>query len=121
VNVKLDENITAAAKALIAQHGHEVDTVADEGLTGASDPTVIDACRSDERMLVTFDIGFGDVHAYPPGSHHGIVLLRLTDQRPESTLDVLNRFLIGHALDELAGALIVVSEDRVRIRRSEPL
>lgn len=120
MKVKLDENITAAAKALIAQHGHEVDTVADEGLTGATDSVVIEACRSDERMLVTFDIGFGDVHAYPPGTHNGIVLLRLADQRPESTLDVLRRFLIGHALDELAGALIVVSDDRVRIRRSEP-
>jgi predicted nuclease of predicted toxin-antitoxin system len=59
VKVKLDENITTAAKSLIAQHGHEVDTVVDEGLTGATDSVVIEACRSDERMLVTFDVGFG--------------------------------------------------------------
>jgi predicted nuclease of predicted toxin-antitoxin system len=76
VKVKLDENITAAAKALIAEHGHEVDTIVDERLTGAADSVVIEACRSDERMLVTFDVGFGDVRVYQPGSHNGIVLLR---------------------------------------------
>jgi predicted nuclease of predicted toxin-antitoxin system len=120
VKVKLDENITGAANSLIAQHGHEVHTVVDEGLTGATDSVVIQACRSDERMLVTFDVGFGNLRAYPPGTHPGIVLLRLADQRPDATLDVLRRFLIGHVLDELAGALIIVSDDRVRIRRFEP-
>jgi predicted nuclease of predicted toxin-antitoxin system len=119
VKVKLDENITTAAGALIAEHGHEVDTIVDEGLTGAADSIVIEACRSDARMLVTFDVGFGDVRVYQPGSHSGIVLPRLADQRPDATLDLL-RFLIGHMLDELAGALIVVSDDRVRIRRFEP-
>ena len=39
---------------------------------------------------------------------------------PDATLDVLRRFLIGHVLDDLAGALIVDSDDRVRIRRIEP-
>ncbi len=61
MKVKLDENITTAAKALIAQHGHEVDTVVDEGLTGATDSVVVEASRSDERMLVTFDVGFGNL------------------------------------------------------------
>jgi predicted nuclease of predicted toxin-antitoxin system len=120
VKIKLDENITTAARALFAQYGHDVDTVADKGLTGGADSSVIEACRSSGRMLVTFDIGFGDVRAYAPHSHDGIVLLRLADQRPEITLDVLGRFLASHVLDELAGALIVVSDDRVRIRRSGP-
>jgi predicted nuclease of predicted toxin-antitoxin system len=119
VKVKLDENITSAAVAVLKQAGHVVDTVADEGLTGAVDSLVIDSCRSEERLLVTFDVGFGDIRAYPPGSHHGIVLLRLADQRPDITLDTLRRLLLGHALDDFAGAVVVVSADRVRIRRSE--
>ena len=82
MKVKLDENVTTAAKALIAEHGHEVDTIVDEGLTGAADSVVIEACRADERMLVTFDVGFGDIRAYQPGSHDGIVVLRLADNDP---------------------------------------
>jgi predicted nuclease of predicted toxin-antitoxin system len=119
VKVKLDENVTGAAVTLLAQHGHGVDTVADEGLIGGADSLVIEACRSDERLLLTFDVGFGDVRVYPPSSLHGIALLRLADQRPDLALDVLRRFLIEHPLDELDGALVVVSDDRVRIRRSQ--
>lgn len=44
-------------------------------------------------MLVTFDLGFGDIRAYPPASHSGVVLLRLADQRPDVVADVLGRFL----------------------------
>jgi predicted nuclease of predicted toxin-antitoxin system len=118
VKVKLDENITTAAVALVSDHGHDVDTVPAERLTGASDTTLLEACRNDGRMLITFDIGFGDVRAYPPGSHPGIVVLRIADQRPANTLGVLRRFLANHELNDLAGALTVVSDDRVRIRRS---
>ena len=119
MRVKLDENITSAAVALLTTAGHVVDTVSDEGLTGAADSLVIDACRSEQRLLVTFDVGFGDVRVYPPGSHHGVVLLRLADQRPDITLDILRRLLLGYVLDDLVGAVVVVSADRVRIRRSE--
>ena len=69
MKVKLDENITAAAVGLLTDHGHDVDTVPQERLTGVSDTKLIEACRADGRMLVTFDIGCGDVRAYPPGSH----------------------------------------------------
>ena len=83
MKVKLDENITTAAKALIEQHGHDVDTVADEGPHRChATPVVIEACRSDERMLVTFDVGFGNLRAYPPGTPNGIVLLRSRGPTP---------------------------------------
>lgn len=119
MKIKLDENITTAAAALLIQAGHLVDTVADEGLTGATDSVVMESCRTEQRLLLTFDVGFGDVRAYPPGSHHGIVLLRLPDQRPDITLETLTRLLSQHALDDFDGALVVVSGDRVRVRRSE--
>ena len=34
------------------------------------------AIQKDERYLVTADKGFGDIRTYPPGTHHGILLLR---------------------------------------------
>jgi len=46
VRNKLDENITVAAKAPLTAAGHQVDTVADEGLTGTPDPALLDVCRT---------------------------------------------------------------------------
>ena len=117
MRIKLDENITIDAIPLLVERGHEVETVPSEGLKGANDGTVMAACATEDRMLLTFDAGFGDVRAYPPGTHPGVVLLRLVDQRPERVLDALGRFLDEDTLDELTGCLVVVSDDRIRIRR----
>ncbi len=116
---KLDENVTAAAAALFASGGHDVDTVAHEGLTGAADADVMAAARSGERMLVTFDVEFGDVRQHPVGSHSGVVVLRLGDQRPTIVLDVLRGLVENHDLDALAGSLVVVTERMIRIRRPD--
>jgi predicted nuclease of predicted toxin-antitoxin system len=117
VKVKLDENITAVAKGLLTEFGHDCETVIDEGMNGATDPRLLEACRKERRLLMTFDIGFGDIRAYPPSGHQGIVVLRLHDQQPQIVLDVLRKFLLSTDLNQLAGCLCVVTENRVRIRR----
>jgi predicted nuclease of predicted toxin-antitoxin system len=119
VKVKLDENVSAAAKHLFETHGHKCDTAADEHLTGTPDAKLIDVCRDEQRILVTFDLGFGDLRVYPPSQHAGIVLLRLRDQQPSATLRVLAGLLATRDLSELANRLTIVSEDRVRVRLDE--
>jgi predicted nuclease of predicted toxin-antitoxin system len=82
VKVKLDENLPASAAAILQAVGHDVDTVFSEGLTGATDPDVLAAATAAGRILISLDRGLGDIRTYPPGSHAGIVVLRLTDQSP---------------------------------------
>lgn len=118
MKVKLDENISAVAKDLLAEFGYDADTVADEGMAGVSDPHLFKTCQVEQRLLITFDIGFGDVRVYPPAQHAGIVLLRLSDQQPQATLDVLRRVLLSQDLAQLDRSLCVVTEDRVRIRHA---
>ena len=119
MKLKLDENITVIAKAPLIAYGHDVDTVANEHLTGRPDADVLSAAITNERALVTFDLGFGDPRAYPPGTHHGVILLRLRDQQPDNVVSVLQRLAENHDLNELAGCTIVVTERFIRIRRPE--
>jgi predicted nuclease of predicted toxin-antitoxin system len=91
VRLKLDEKITVVAKDPLVELGHDVDTVADEGLAGRPDPDVLAAAIADERALVTFDLGIGDPRVYPPGDHQGIILLRLRDQQPDNVVSVLRQ------------------------------
>ena len=119
MRLKLDENITVAAKGPLVAFGHDVDTVADEQLTGRPDPDVLAAAVTDQRTLVTFDLGFGDPRTYPPRSHRGVILLRLHDQQPANVISVLQRLAEHHSLDDLAGCVVVVTEDLIRIRRPD--
>lgn len=119
MRLKLDENITVAAKAPLVALGHEVDTVADESLTGHPDTEVLEAAVTDQRALVTFDLGFGDPLGYPPGTHSGVILLRLRDQQPAIVVAVLQAdqgLAEHHNLDDIAGCVVVVTEQLIRIR-----
>ena len=95
---KLDENLPVSSAAILTSGGHDVDTVADEGLIGVPDRDVVAAATAAGRILISLDRGLGDIRAYPPGSHAGIVVLRLTDQSAaaatsSSFLDKLILFL----------------------------
>jgi len=93
--------------------------VADEHLAGRPDADVLAAAITDERALVTFDLGFGDPRAYPPGSHRGVILLRLHDQQPDNVVSVLQGMAENHDLNEFAGCIVVVTEGLIRVRSPE--
>jgi predicted nuclease of predicted toxin-antitoxin system len=74
VKFKLDENLPVSSAAILGGAGHDVDTVGQEGLSGALDLDVVVAATAAGRVLVSLDVGLADIRAYPPGSHAGIVL-----------------------------------------------
>jgi predicted nuclease of predicted toxin-antitoxin system len=116
VKVKLDENIPSSAQEILARAHHDVDSVLDEGLRGASDRDVLRAAATAGRLLITLDRGFGDIRQYPPGAHAGIVVLRPAGQSAATVRSAL-RELISHDLEALAGCVVVAQRDLLRIRR----
>jgi Domain of unknown function (DUF5615) len=75
-----ERNAARTADSVLAAAGHDVDTVPGEHLTGRSDHDIVAASTAAERVLISLDVGLGDIPAYPPGSHAGIVISRLADQ-----------------------------------------
>jgi len=118
VRVKIDENLPESAVTVVKAAGHDVDTVRDEGLTGAADPEVMRAAIAGRRMVFTLDRGFGDL-ARTVGAHAGVVVFRLPKQDAVSATDVVSRFVRQINLDELGGCTVIVQPDRVRIRRPD--
>jgi len=81
VRIKLDENIPTSAAERLRSAGHDVDTVADENLSGAEDTVVLRAATSVERLVVTLDRGFGDIRAYPAATEASSSFARPTSRR----------------------------------------
>jgi predicted nuclease of predicted toxin-antitoxin system len=116
VKFKLDENLPVSSTAILASAGHDIDTVTHEGLTGAPDQNVVAAATAAGRILISLDRGLGDIRAYPPGSHAGIVVPRLTDQSAAAATKAVSDLATLTDPDSLAGAVTVLQRGLLRIR-----
>jgi predicted nuclease of predicted toxin-antitoxin system len=73
VKIKLDENLPDDLAVLLRAAEYDVSAVTEEGLAGYDDPPVLEAATAEDRVLVSFDLGFADIRRYPQGTHAGIV------------------------------------------------
>ena len=117
MNFKLDENMPADLATVLRDQGHDAADVAGEALAGAKDPRVLKAATAEGRVWMTFDLDFADIRQYPPGSHAGIVVFRLRDQRWATLQGPVGRLLAGGNLENLAKGLAIVDETRIRYKR----
>src|SRR5438876_2719644 len=96
--------------------GHEADTVIEEGLRGSSDARIIDVTKTAGRVLITLDLDFSDIRAYPPSDHNGIVVLRLGSQDKIKILTAMKRLISVLTDEDPRGKLWIIEPDRLRIR-----
>ena len=67
---------------------------------------------------MTADKGFANVVNFPPGTHAGIVVIRVPNELPTREVNAqLLRALTDLEGQELAGLLVIVEVGRTRIRR----
>ena len=92
-------------------------TVVGQGWQGMTDEILWPRVQNERRWLMTADKGFADLHQYPPGSHTGVILLRSEEESRRAYLELAAIALECLKLDELAGAVMVVTYRGVRIRR----
>ena len=55
---KLDENFGHRTQNIFVETGHDVHTVREEDLRGASDQTLYEICCAEQRCMVTLDLDF---------------------------------------------------------------
>jgi len=94
--------------------------MAAEGLGGATDEDLWPQVQQAARFLITKDLGFSDERRYPPGSHQGIRVLRLVDDRSRAAAERLTAVFRAEAVEDWAECLVVVTNHKVRVRRPRP-
>ncbi len=88
MRIKLDENLPQRLEPALVSLGHDVDTVAREGLP-----------------------------RFPPGSHAGILVSRLSDDRSQAVTERLRAVFASEPVEAWAACLVVVTDHKVRVRR----
>lgn len=114
----LDESISRLVVPALREAGHDVAEVTSIGLTSAADPVVLQAALDDARVLVTLDTDFGALLAHSGDELPSVVLLRGEVTRlPARQAALLLANLDQVESDLEAGALVVIADGRVRVRR----
>ena len=115
MRLKLDENLGSRGRALLKQVGHDVATVPEEALTGATDAELLHRCATEGRALVTLDLDFANPLRFLPSQFPGIAVLRLPPKSTSAVLDLLVRTLAqGLAKESLTRRLWIVERERIR-------
>jgi predicted nuclease of predicted toxin-antitoxin system len=115
LRLKLDENLGRFVVELFREAGHDVATVWEEELTGATDHQIINIARSERRCLVTLDLDFANPLLFPPTEFTGVAVLRLPPKPNTGDLQaVCSTLLSGLARETVSGRLWIVEPGRIR-------
>jgi predicted nuclease of predicted toxin-antitoxin system len=113
---KIDEHLPLEIKDLLIKHRHDSVTVVEQGLAGCIDPDVAQVCRKEARALLTLDLDFADIRAYPPEDYHGIIVFRPGIQSITALMRLTARLLTLIEQEPLVGHLWIVEDHQVCIR-----
>ena len=117
MKIKLDENIPAVLVSYLRALDHDVDSVPGEGLAGAVDEAVWIAAQREQRFFITLDLDFSDARRYQPGTHAGILLLRLSRSSRSQVEQYLRKMFQTEDVQAWEGCFVVATDRKIRILR----
>ncbi len=96
--------------------GYEVIHLHEESLDALPDPLILNKALHERRILLTSDLDFSELVAASGAKLPSVISFRLKDMRPDNVNRHLARVL-EHDVDALTqGAVISVTEERIRVR-----
>jgi predicted nuclease of predicted toxin-antitoxin system len=113
---KTDENLPDEVAEMLRDAGWDALSVVAQGMQGSSDAHLAEVCTHEARTLITLDLGFGNIKAYPPRTHAGIIVLRPARPAKPTVLALVSRVIDALRLRSLDNELWIVDERKLRIR-----
>lgn len=115
IRFKVDEDLPGEIASMLRAGGHDAISVLEERLGGAPDSWVWEAAQHEQRCLFTADKGFANASKFPPGTHGGIILLRLPRESRAGYIRLVEGFLSEFRMETAQGAIVSVSPEAIRI------
>ncbi len=110
----LDMNMSPKVAVQLRAEGHDALHLRELGLGHLQDRHVFAHAKADQRIVVTFDLDFGEIVSLGGGT--GVVLLRLRSVRTAHVQRRVSVALTEAAAALHAGAVVLVEDTRIRVR-----
>jgi len=114
----IDEDMPRSTANVLRTKGYEALDVRDLGLRRKSDDEIFKFAQKEKAVILTGDLGFGNLLHFPIGSHSGIVIAHFPNEVSTSELNnqIVKAFKPLSKID-FKGNLIIIEPGKVRIRR----
>ena len=100
----------------LRSEGHDANHLREEGLHRLPNGEIFEKAALESRILLTFDLDFGEIIALSGSQSVSVILFRLHNTRTPHVIDRLRAVLKQSQSVLEQGAVIVVEESRHRIR-----
>jgi predicted nuclease of predicted toxin-antitoxin system len=118
VKFLVDNNLSPLLAEGLKAAGHDAVHLRDLGMQAAPDPAVLQRAQVDERVLVSADTDFGGLLSRSHATGPSVLLIRrLAGRRAAEQSAIILANLDQIAEDLIAGAVVVIGDDWIRIRR----
>jgi predicted nuclease of predicted toxin-antitoxin system len=109
----------SALQPLLKDLGHDVHTQHDELLLGHADGEIWEATQKESRFLITQDLDFSDLRQFAPGSHYGILLVRLRSPNRRDLIERIGELFRKENVSDWAGCFLIATERKIRVLKPE--
>ena len=117
VKFLLDANLSPKTRQhLIEKFNFDIIDLITENKHGLTDEEVIKFAKKEKRVIITFDLDFGEIYYFSERGKVGIIVLRIMDQTVESVNKVLDKFFQKEAKNiDLEKSLVIIDDNKIRI------
>lgn len=100
----------------LRDNGHDAVHLRDQGLHRMPNGDIFEKAILEDRVVITFDLDFGEIAALAGSRKANVVLFRLKNTRTTHVIERLSAIIGGIAAALEKGAIIIVEETRYRVR-----
>ncbi len=112
-----DMGVAVRVTEWLRHAGHDAAHLSEQGLQRLPNGEIFGKARAEGRVVITFDLDFGEIAAASGDEFASVIIFRLTIARPEHVIAHLHRVLTDSSNDLSEGAIISVDDARHRVRR----
>ena len=116
----LNMNVPRGLGTRLTAQGHECRHVGDMGMARASDVAIVQEARRNREVIVTHDLDYGRILFFDAEPRCSVVIFRVRNTHPDNLFSRLMSNWIEIEKPLAEGAIVVLEDAALRIRRSAP-
>ncbi len=114
--ILLDQGLPRSTVKILCEDGWDAVHTGDIDLSRASDKSIIEYARTEDRIIITLDADFHAILAVENASTPSVIRIRQEGLKADKLADLIKR-IWPRIQDQLeSGALVTVTEQSIRIR-----